>query len=95
MTKEHRPGWKAMTATAERRGLSGPIQPPDPKFRDAFLLPPLNLEDLSGPKSTPVLLNARARNAPDVFAFSDYQSAQLGVHTCCIKPELKLIDSPD
>jgi hypothetical protein len=93
MPKEHRPEWKAMTAAAEKRGLSGPIQPPDPKFRDAFLLPHLNLEDLSGPKSILVLFNARARNAPDVFAFSDYQSAQLGVHTRCIKPEL--IDGPD
>jgi hypothetical protein len=84
MPREHRPEWKAMTAAAEKRGLSGPIQPPDSKYRDYFLLPHLNLEDLSGARSLLVLLNARGRNAPDVFAYSDYQNARLGVETRCV-----------
>lgn len=86
--EEHRPEWKALTAAAEKRGLSGPIQPPDDKFRDTFLLPHLNLEDLSGPKPLLVMLNTRARNAPYVFAHNDYQSAHLGVRCKCIIPEM-------
>jgi hypothetical protein len=85
--QEHRPEWKAMTAAAEKRGLSGPIQPPESKYRDYFLLPQLNLEDLSGPRSLLVLLNGRGRNAPHVFAYSDYQNARLGLETRCINPQ--------
>jgi hypothetical protein len=92
MPQEHHPEWKAMAAAAEKRGLTGPIQSPDSKYRDTFLLPNLNLEDLSGPRSFLVLLNARARNAPDAFAFSDYQNARVGVQTQCIKSVL--IDGP-
>jgi hypothetical protein len=88
MPQEHRPEWKAMTAAAEKRGLTGPIQPPESKYRDYFLLPQLNLEDLSGARSLLVLLNARGRNAPYVFAYSDYQNARLGVETRCINPQV-------
>jgi len=86
ISQEHHPEWKAMTATAEVRGLSGPILPPDPKFRDAFLLPNLNVEDLTGRKSLLVLLNSRGRNTPGTFAFSDYQSAYLGIRARGITP---------
>jgi hypothetical protein len=88
MPQEHHPEWKAMATAAEERGLSGPIQPPDSKYRDYFLLPYLNLEDLSGARSLLVLLNARGRNAPYVFAYSDYQNARLGVETRCVCPEV-------
>jgi hypothetical protein len=90
---EHRPEWKATTAAPEKRGLNGPIEPPAAKHRDAFLLLYLNLEDLSGPRSLLIMVNARARNAPDVFAYSGYQSARLGVETNSIN--LQMIDGPD
>lgn len=87
ISEEHHPEWKALLATAEARGLSGPNRPPDPKFRDAFLLPNLNIEDLTGRKSLLVLLNSRGRNTPGTFAFSDYQSAYLGIRARGITPD--------
>lgn len=88
INREHRPDRKAMVITAKQRGLHGPIRAPDARFREACLLPHLNVEDLAGSKAFLVLLQARARNAPDVFAFSDYHSAQLGVASKCINPRI-------
>lgn len=45
--KDHHPEWKACLTTASERGLAGPIRAPNAKFRDRFLLPHINLEDLS------------------------------------------------
>ncbi|CAD6586423.1 MAG: hypothetical protein ASARMPREDX12_002366 [Alectoria sarmentosa] len=39
--------------------------------RDAYLLPYVNLEDLSAPKNLMLLLDARSQHTPDVFAWSD------------------------
>src|SRR4051794_2792970 len=88
ISQEHLPEWKALTITANERGLTGPIRAPDAKFRDAFLLPHLNLEDLANPKALLVLFHARGRNPPDTFAFSDYQSVKIGLSCKCIIPAL-------
>jgi hypothetical protein len=42
-----------------------------------YATPYLNLEDLTKPKSLLILLNARARHAPSVFAHSDHELAPL------------------
>ncbi|KAE9406699.1 hypothetical protein BT96DRAFT_987253 [Gymnopus androsaceus JB14] len=43
------------------------------RFRDAFLLPELNMEDLIKPKNVLLALNSRGRNMPDIFAFTDFE----------------------
>jgi hypothetical protein len=93
VSKEHRPEWNAMVITANERGLTGPIHPPNSKFRDAFLLPTLKLEDLTGPKALLVFLNARSRNPPDTFAFTNYQSASIGLQTKCETSRIRSIYS--
>jgi hypothetical protein len=65
--------------TTVNRALYTPTETSDSKFRDfrdAFLLPGLNLEDLTGPKALLVLFQVRARNEPDVFAFSDSDACE-------------------
>ena len=60
MSQAHRPDFNAY-----RRGLKGS------QHRDAYLLPYINLEDLSTPKNFMLLLDARSRHTPDAFAWSD------------------------
>jgi hypothetical protein len=48
------------------------------KYRDAYVFPQINLEDLSKPKTLLLFLQARARNEPDVFANSDGNVNYLG-----------------
>ncbi|KAL9578286.1 MAG: hypothetical protein Q9212_005811 [Teloschistes hypoglaucus] len=68
----HRPDFEALrreNAEQTKRGT---------RFYDSFLLPSLNLEDLLKPRILPLMLNTRARNAPDVFANADFNSIHLG-----------------
>ncbi|KAK3387773.1 hypothetical protein B0H63DRAFT_559227 [Podospora didyma] len=46
------------------------------KFRHCFLWPFINQEDLSKPKALPLLLNARGRNRPSLFATADAYNNQ-------------------
>lgn len=62
--------------------------PPGEKFRDTFLLPLINVEDLSGGKSLPVFIHARARNDPTLFAINDCRMATLGISTQAATHEL-------
>ncbi|KAJ3741754.1 hypothetical protein DFH05DRAFT_1402786 [Lentinula detonsa] len=68
----HRPDfWALRQETLEERRADGT------KYRDAFLLPELNLEDLVKPKNILLLFNSRGRNSPDVFAFVDFEKIRL------------------
>lgn len=66
MSQGHRPDFNAY-----RRGLK------DSRYRDAYLLPYINLEDLSTPKNLMLLLDARSRHTPDVFAWSDSSTTHM------------------
>ncbi|KAF2134905.1 hypothetical protein P153DRAFT_329762 [Dothidotthia symphoricarpi CBS 119687] len=44
---------------------------------EKYVWPYLNIEDLVKPKSLLLLLNARGRHSPEVFAFSDFELAPL------------------
>lgn len=48
------------------------------KFRDAFMWPNINQEDLLKPKVLPILLNARGRNSPYEFWRFDVASFRVG-----------------
>ena len=56
-------------------------------IRDAYLWPYINLEDLLGPKSLPLLLNTRARHTPDTFANADFTNAHIGRRICIRRAE--------
>ncbi|KAI4122665.1 MAG: hypothetical protein LQ338_005681 [Usnochroma carphineum] len=48
------------------------------RYRDYWLLPSLNLEDLSKPRNLLLLLRSRARNPPGVFVNADANSVHVG-----------------
>ncbi|KAL8726818.1 MAG: hypothetical protein Q9181_005915 [Wetmoreana brouardii] len=48
------------------------------RFRDSFLLPSINLEDRRKQRALLLLLHARGRHDPDIFANSDLDSVRLG-----------------
>ncbi|UKZ74935.1 hypothetical protein TrVFT333_002605 [Trichoderma virens FT-333] len=52
----------------------------------SFMWPYINQEDLAKPKSLLMLLNARARNHPSVFAATDGDAMHLGKVSCVIVP---------
>ena len=83
MAPNHRPDFEAFRRASERgdkASLSGP------QYRDFFLWPYINQEDLSGPKSLPLLLNARGRNVPSAFAAADALSQKFGMVISAIVP---------
>ncbi|KAJ6032214.1 hypothetical protein N7540_002946 [Penicillium herquei] len=49
------------------------------KYRDCFMWPYINREDLLTTKALPLLLNARGRHAPSHFAAADLQAMFFGV----------------
>ena len=51
------------------------------RFRDAYLRPYINVQDLSEGKTLLLFLNTRARNPPNVFARADFNALHLG-HIC-------------
>ncbi|KAG7121923.1 hypothetical protein HYQ44_002821 [Verticillium longisporum] len=63
----------------------------DTENADAYLMPYINLEDLSKTEPLLIMLNARARNGPDEFAHSDVAAYRTGLVTQSIdRPFLNL-----
>lgn len=56
------------------------------QHRSAFIWPSVNQEDLGDPKTLPLLLNARGRNLPHVFAAADGEDSHLGKVTMAVVP---------
>ena len=80
MSTHHRPDYAAFRRETHREREAGT------KFRDAFLWPYINLEDLSKPKTLPMFLNARARNPPCAFTMADKNAIRLGYATNVVVP---------
>ena len=78
----HRPDFAAF------RQFSGRLNQPhiQQQYRGAFMWPYINREDLSKPKTLPLLLNSRARNHPSVFAAADGEAMHLGRTTMVLIP---------
>ncbi|KAF5983034.1 hypothetical protein FBULB1_3970 [Fusarium bulbicola] len=82
MPVSHRPDFAAFRAEhAEERHERGS------KFRDNYIWPIVNQEDLSAPKLMLLLLNARGRLEPPAFAAVDYEGLWFGKLTRAFKPE--------
>ncbi|ETS86949.1 hypothetical protein PFICI_00777 [Pestalotiopsis fici W106-1] len=80
MPLTHRPDFAAF------RRNSNNIPRVAAQHRSAFLWPSINQEDLGDPRTLPLLLNARGRNHPHVFAAADGEQSHLGKVTMAIVP---------
>ncbi|KAI4245931.1 MAG: hypothetical protein L6R42_010044, partial [Xanthoria sp. 1 TBL-2021] len=70
----HRPDFWAIRKESTRQRRAGTL------FRDHWLLPSLNLEDLSKPRNLLLFLRSRTRNPPGEFVNADANSVHIG-HT--------------
>lgn len=68
----HRPDFEAARRESEEQ------RPTRTRFYDSFLLPSLNLEDLSIAQNLLLFLHSRARNEPDLFVNADFNSIRMG-----------------
>jgi len=88
MARTHRLDLEALrmfhTADDRQRGKHNKPQY-DAKCRDHFLLPHINLEDLTKPRSLPLLLHARGRNHPSAFAGADSEDHWFAIENGFIK----------
>lgn len=70
----HRPDFSLQRDSREQLADSAAT-----RFRDVYLLPYINLEDLLKSKNLLLLLNSRGRNRPDVFVHSDILNLHIPV----------------
>ncbi|OOQ91406.1 hypothetical protein PEBR_00543 [Penicillium brasilianum] len=76
----HRPDFEAFRKESEADRDRGT------KYRDSFLCPFINQEDLLKTKTLSLLLNARGRRPPSHFAAADIDAMHLGLVTKAIVP---------
>jgi hypothetical protein len=79
MSSTHRPDFQALRRETPQQRNSGT------RFRDAFLWPYINLEDLSSSKLLPLFLTSRGRHLPEAFAHADYEAAHVGMTSLAIQ----------
>lgn len=91
MATSHRPDYQAFRKdpTADRLfglpRLIRPLQTTTP-YRNEFLYPYINLEDLLKTNNLLLFLNSRGHNKPDEFAYFDSKTHHLGRSTGAIQP---------
>lgn len=81
MVVAHRPDFAALRAETDAQRAAGT------RFRDSYLLPYINMDDLSRPRVLPLLLHTRGHNQPSEFAFSDLEACHVGIILRAITPE--------
>ncbi|KAM0228243.1 hypothetical protein ACHAPO_010891 [Fusarium lateritium] len=82
MPEQHRPDWAAF----EREQAPERISKRGSQYKDWFMWPQINQEDLLQPKMMLLLLNARGRNIPPVFAAADWSAMHVGQFTQGLSP---------
>ncbi|QKX58716.1 uncharacterized protein TRUGW13939_05843 [Talaromyces rugulosus] len=75
MPAVHRPDFDAFRKESRRDRHQGT------KYRESFMWPYINQEDLLNTKALPLLLNARGRHHPSHFAAADVDAMHLGLVT--------------
>ncbi|XWX02099.1 hypothetical protein V2A60_010131 [Cordyceps javanica] len=80
MPSSHRPDFEAL------RNEPGEQRAKGTRYRDHFMWPCINQEDLSQPKVLPLFLNARGRHPPPAFAAADIDSVHLGLVCKALRP---------
>ncbi|PYH43769.1 uncharacterized protein BP01DRAFT_278053, partial [Aspergillus saccharolyticus JOP 1030-1] len=83
MAPTHRPdfhAWRRELEAAQDKDKS-------PKYRDYYLLPYINQEDLVTKQQVlPLLLNSRGRHPPSCFAARDHEAMRVGLEMRAIRP---------
>ena len=72
MSVTHRPDFGALLRETPEQRMKGT------KFKEAFMWPYINVEDVTKGKSMLLFLNSRGRHLPHVFAHADYDTAHIG-----------------
>jgi len=86
MSPAHRPDYEAM-----RKENPSVKRPEGTRFREAYMWPNINIEDLTKGKTLLLLLNSRGRNTPQMFAHADFEAMRVGhVSGACMPPFLNL-----
>ncbi|QSZ29250.1 hypothetical protein DSL72_003762 [Monilinia vaccinii-corymbosi] len=80
LSATHRPDFQAWIKEGSQVKTKGT------RFREAYLWPYLNVEDLVRGKTFLLLINSRGRHPPRVFAHSDFYSTHLGNISGAIMP---------
>ncbi|KAK3342123.1 hypothetical protein B0T25DRAFT_359738 [Lasiosphaeria hispida] len=80
MSAIHRPDFDAFRKESKQQRGQGT------KYRDNFMWPYINQEDLSKPRNLLLLLSARARHHPSHFAAADITAIRLGIVTSAVVP---------
>ena len=78
MSLSHRPDYKVIgneTVQERRKGT---------KYREAYLWPYINIEDLVQGKALLIFLNSRGRYLPEAFSNADLEAAHLGIVSMAI-----------
>ncbi len=83
MPKPHRPDFWAYREEDKDRDCDSFKT----RFRDYYLWPYINQDDLSG-RALLLFLNARGRNHPSHFAHADFEAAHLGILSHSVHPEV-------
>lgn len=80
MAEIHRPDFDAFRKESESQRERGT------KYREYYMWPYINQEDLLNPKTFPLLLNARGRHPPSDFAAADINTIHFGMVSKAIVP---------
>ena len=72
MPQTHRPDFRALERESQKQLPNGT------RFRDAYLWPHINLEDLAQSRPLLLLLNAKGRNLPHHFAHAHFEAIHVG-----------------
>ncbi|ATY61278.1 hypothetical protein A9K55_005689 [Cordyceps militaris] len=80
MPASHRPDFEALRKESKEQREGGT------RYKDYFMWPHINQEDLSQSKAMPLLLNSRGRHPPPTFAATDNESVHLGFVSKALVP---------
>jgi hypothetical protein len=78
--QRHRPDFRALEREKPEQLQTGT------KFRDAYMWPHINLDDLAQSRPLLLLLNFRGRNLPHSFARVDFEAIHVGHVSGAIRP---------
>jgi len=78
MPPPHRPDFEAF------RKESAHVKSKGTKYRDHYIWPYINIEDLAQGRSLLIFINSRGRHPPRMFAHADFEAASLGRVTAAI-----------
>ena len=83
MSPTHRPDYEALRKEGPQLKSKGT------RFRDAYVWPAINVEDLVRGKTFPLLLNSRGRNPPYMFSHADFEAMHLGNVSGAVMPAFR------